>query len=902
MKPVTKVWRVKTQHPLLQHIMARELNISRVTAQLLINRGIYTVEQARAFFSSQLNGLHDPGLLKDLERAVLRLERAIKEKEKILVYGDYDADGVTATALLVRAIRRLGGDAAYYLPDRLAEGYGLHLEPLQKAVAGGVSLVVTVDCGISAMAEARWASENAVDLIITDHHETPEDLPPAFAVINPKRRDCSYPFKELAGAGVALKLVQALFRRAGLKPGAWLDYLDLACLGTVADIVPLTGENRLLVKHGLPAIAAAKNPGLAALLATSGLKKDKVRARDVGFVLAPRLNAAGRMGSAGLALELLLTDSPEKALAIAGELQRVNQERQQVETAVFHEALELSRQPQADGERVLVLAKEGWHPGVVGIVASRLLELYYRPVVLISVAEGKGRGSARSVPGFNIYRALACCREYLTDFGGHTAAAGFSIEPSRIGAFRRAVNEYAAGLNEDLLVPRLEVDTLISLDDVSERLIEEIDLLHPFGHQNPAPLLGARGISVLDSRGVGKDAAHLKLRLKSCDRSVLDGIGFRLGAYAGVVAARDEVDLAFVPNINEYNGHRSVQIEVRELGLPAVLDLSGDDSGVGGFLADLFRVDCIRLESANRSLFAPEFVLQVLEMLGEGGNTQCLKVDGDPGEDFLFHRSGDNIISTTGGDGAGRPAFLLGAAARPEPSIVLVSCGYQAVELAHFANLSCPSARGKVLYCHRGMSREERQMVWDIFLSGQARLVVTTALPRELKAGFVKNFILYHLPFSPLLFAGLSGRPAPAARLHVLCQPADLADNRRYLEALAPERDLLAAFYQYLRREAGGAAAITIDYPAAARALARSGFPSVQDYTVEVAVHIFSELGLVEAQRREGACRLALRPAPAQKKELAGASTFRLCHRLKENTNRWMERFWKNVILRDGSV
>ena len=898
MRAAKKNWLIKKQHLVLQHIMARELNISQITAQLLINRGIYTVEHARAFFSCELNSLHDPGLLKDLERAAARIVVAVKNGEKILVYGDYDADGVTATALLVRAIRRLGGKVNYRVPDRLSEGYGLHLDALRQARENGVTLVVTVDCGTSSLVEARWALENSLDLIVTDHHEPPEDLPPAYALVNPKRRDCAYPFKELAGVGVALKLVQALFRRLDGKSGAWLEYLDLVCLGTVADIVPLTGENRILVKHGLPAVAATKNKGLSALIAACGLKMENLGSREVGFTLAPRLNAAGRVGSAVRAVELLLTENAAEAGEIADELHQLNQERQNIESSVLDEALQLLVDRPLNEERVLVLASENWHPGVTGIVASRLLERFYRPVMLISIFNGKGKGSARSIPGLNLYRALNHCRNYLLDFGGHTAAAGFSIEPGQIENFRRALNEYAnLVLSEEQLTPLLEADTLVSLDEISEKLIEEMSLLHPCGHCNPGPMLVARDVPVLQSRVVGKDSAHLKLRLGDRNHRTMDGIGFRLGAYAEVLATAEAVDLAFVPGLNEFNGHRSVQIEVKELCLPEVRARCAASSEADGFLADLFRSNCKGLAGGQRAYYTPEFILQSLQRLSKEGK----ETPGRPLPDAMGFDSRSGIFQRglswfDHRERTDRPAFLREMASRPETSLTLVSCAFQAVELAHYLNLSCPAVRGKVLFCHSGMSPIEQQGVWERFFSGAAVFVVSTAFPPAMKKGYVQNIVFYHPPFSPAGLAEAIGRAAPSAKVHLLARASDLEVNRRRLEALAPDRDFLAAFYLRLRRKAGEAIPVVIDYPAEARAMRGAGFNPVKEYTIEVALTIFEQLGLIEAEGGEGCCRLSFQPGPARKQELTGAGAFRFCHQLKKDSIAWMEYFWNSEL------
>ncbi|RYD03961.1 hypothetical protein N752_17925 [Desulforamulus aquiferis] len=377
-----KRWRVKSPNALLQKIMSAELGISNILAQLLINRGIYTVEQARAFLGGELDRLFSPWLMKDMDKAVERILLARQNNEVVLVYGDYDVDGITGTTILLLALRKLGCNATCYIPHRLEEGYGLNQEALGKAYDQGVSLVVTVDCGISGVEEVAAASLMGLDIVITDHHEPPEILPVAVAVLDPKRHDCPYPFKELAGVGVAMKLIQALFQQAGLGPREWEAYLDLVCLGTVADIVPLQGENRIIVKHGLSKINTTSRPGLQALIKISGLRKDSFGTRELGFGLAPRLNAAGRMGDATLGVELLLATDPQVAEEMAERLNKGNQERQQVEAKVLAEALALlENNPNMVQGKAIVLASSNWHPGVIGIVASRLVDRFYRPVL-----------------------------------------------------------------------------------------------------------------------------------------------------------------------------------------------------------------------------------------------------------------------------------------------------------------------------------------------------------------------------------------------------------------------------------------------------------------------------------------------------------------------------------------
>ncbi|MCL6634306.1 MAG: single-stranded-DNA-specific exonuclease RecJ [Peptococcaceae bacterium] len=867
----------------MSRIFARKLGISPVTAQLLINRGIYTVEQGRAFLGSELARLYPPQLLKDMEKAVARILRAAENGEKILVYGDYDVDGITATVLLVRVLRRLGAKVHYYIPNRLEEGYGLHLAVLQKAREGGTELVVTVDCGISALAEAAWAQANGLDLIVTDHHEPPPEIPGALAVINPKRPDCGYPFKELAGVGVALKLAQALLEAAGDKNGSWQDYLDLVCLGTIADIVPVHGENRILVKHGLPRLAATANPGLKALIAASGIKEESLGAREVGFGLAPRLNAAGRIGSPELAARLLLTDNSGEAWELAAELNRGNQARQKIESAVMEEALKLlEEEPEQAGARVMVLASENWHPGVIGIVASRLMERFYRPVLLIALEGRAGKGSARSIPEFNIYKALGHCREYLLDYGGHALAAGFSIEKDRVGDFSREINRYAEALMGDRkILPRLVLDGIIDIDQVSEELVQEINLLQPFGHHNPDPMLGCLRAPVLESRGVGRGAAHLKLRLRG-EKSVLDGIGFHLGAYAEVLATAETVDLAFIPGINEYNGRRSVQLEVKDIGIPAPLDIR-DQQNRGISLAPAGPRALSGGEPAEdrEELFIPEFVLETL------GNLKMIEWPW-PG---LNQKHGGRVEVIDRRGFPERPGLLAELACGGEPTLVVTSCGYQTIELAHYLQLARPALKGRAAFCHGFTPEKELSALAVKFAAGEIEIVVATPAAAGMIGRHASQAIIYHLPCSSETVKKVMSAMDPGGRLCLLFSPGDLEENLAGLAALAPDREYLACLYKMLRKEQNNKGEVILNPARAARAMAEAGFLHGRAFTVEVALTVLEELGLIVVGKGRGDfLKVALLPVPPAKKDLLAAQTYKRLHQLKEDSITWMRK------------
>lgn len=873
-----KIWQVKASDPVLSQIFAHKLKISPITAQLLINRGIYTVEQGLAFLGSELERLHNPYLMIDLKKAVERILKAARSGERILLYGDYDVDGITSTALLARVLQRIGTDVHYYLPHRLTEGYGLHLAPLQRAREEGTSLVVTLDCGINALEEALWAEKNGLDLIITDHHEPPPELPQAVAVVNPKRQDCLYPFKELAGVGVALKVAQAILKESGKKNGAWQDYLDLVCLGTIADIVPLHGENRILVKHGLARLAHTDNCGLRALMSISGVEKNTFDARDVGFGLAPRLNAAGRLGNPGKALRLLLTDNPAEAWEIASELNRSNQERQKIESAVLTEALHLLQaKPHLQEAKVLVLASEGWHAGVIGIVASRLTEMLERPVLLVALAGGEGKGSARSIPGFNLYQALEYCREHLLNYGGHALAAGFTIDAGKIERLEKEINHYAAeALVLEDSIPLLELDAIIDAAQIDEELVGEIERLSPFGHTNPQPLLCFRKAKILESRVVGRNDKHLKFKFKM-ENKALEGIGFNLGAYAETVAAAGEVDLAFVPALNNFKGRRSIQLEVKELGTPAAMDISDQDETL---CFDFKFTDILKKNKAQQiDLFVPEFVLETLA-------NRFVYSDNDTNKSKELFQG---AVLTDWRGTLNRPAQLAKLAACGEPSLVITSCGYQTIELAHFLQLANPALCGQTGCLNQAVPAEQRNRTATMFQTGKIKIVIATPNTAAPVIGYAREVLLYHLPYNDLTCSSLIREMLPDGRLYLLFGPEDFEDNKAWLEVMAPDRNSLARIYRYLRQANNNGFLEHTNGADLARAMSLAGSPPFHACTTKTALEIFQELGLLIKQGPAQASRFKLLPVPSKKKDLYESMTFRSLQSIKNKSIRWME-------------
>ncbi len=548
--------------------LAAALGLHPLAARILAARGLGDPEAARAFLDPRLADLPDPFLMRGMEGAVARIVAAVERGERIATYGDYDVDGVTSTVLLAGFLRAAGADVVTYTPHRLVEGYGLNVAAVERLVAGGARLVVSLDCGITSVAEVAAAAALGVDAVVVDHHTVPVELPAAVAILNPHQPGCGYPSKELAAVGVTFALVMALRRRLrergrfgdGRPEPNLREALDLVALGTIADVVPLTGANRILVRHGLEELARSRRPGILALKRVAGIPGGApVSAGQVGFRLGPRINAAGRLDDAGRGVRLLATADPAEAEALAQELDRENQARQEIERRMLEEARADAAARVAAGARGLVLAREGWHPGVVGIVAARVAERFHRPAVLIGIAEGVGKGSGRSIEGFHLHAALAACGEHLERFGGHRHAAGLTLAAARIEPFRRAFEAHAAAaLADDDLVPRCRVDGWIAEREATAQVAEALARLGPFGAGHPEPVLALR-TRALRARTVGAGGQHLKLGLAGG----LDAIGFGMGERAA--GCEGPIEAAFTLGFDEWDGARRLQLRLRDL-------------------------------------------------------------------------------------------------------------------------------------------------------------------------------------------------------------------------------------------------------------------------------------------------------------------------------------------------
>lgn len=583
---MTSRWLLRPHDSLRIATLAREAQVSPLIAQLLLNRGIDDPTGASAFLQARMNGLHDPELLPGAVEAADRIVRAVRDGRKIVIYGDYDVDGVCGTSILWGCLRLAGAQSVdYYIPHRVEEGYGVNADALRKlANEDGASLIVTVDCGISAVEEAKLARELGVELIVSDHHTIGPAIPDADVVVHPSLPGSRYPDKNLCGAAVAFKLAWQVCKsfNDGKKASPHLrDFLvhsiGLVALATVADVVPLDGENRILVKHGLSGMFVDPSIGLRALMEVSGcLGRRKLTTGTVGFSMAPRINAAGRLERAMRAVEMFTTSDVELAGEIAKELDRCNVRRQEVEHAIVAEAHEMIESQGGLGDRgAIVVGREGWHPGVIGIVASRLVESYHRPAVVFALNGEVGQASARSIPGFNLYDAIQACSSGLLAFGGHAAAAGLKLPAALFPEFAERFESHCRGaLSREQLQKILMIDAEIPLSMLTTRLVEEIEALEPHGMGNPKPLLIASNVRILgEPRPVGERRNHLQLRLTQ-GGAVLKGIAWNMAERGRVLTANTLCSLAFHPSINEWQGRREVQLEVKDFQLEQAAEQS----------------------------------------------------------------------------------------------------------------------------------------------------------------------------------------------------------------------------------------------------------------------------------------------------------------------------------------
>ncbi len=545
--------------------LSQAIRVNHTLSSILIQRGISTFDQAKHFFRPSLDQLHDPFMMKNMKEAVDRLQKAIDKKEKIIVYGDYDVDGTSSVALIYSFLKSIYSSIDFYIPDRQVEGYGVSLQGIEWASQQGCSLLITVDCGIKDFSAIQYASSLGIESIICDHHIPTGDLPPAIAILNPKQPTCPYPYKELSGCGVAFKLLSAFCQENKLEPNSLYKLLDLVAVSIASDIVPITGENRLLMYHGLNALNTAPSLGLSALMAIAGLHSP-IDVSDIVFGIAPRINAAGRLGHASQAVQLLLAQTESEASVLAKKLHEQNAVRRTYDLQMTQEALALIENNKEKKEaKSTVLFKEDWHKGVIGIVASRCVEKYYRPTIILTASNEKAVGSARSVDGFDIHEAITACSDLLEKYGGHQYAAGLTLPIDRVDDFSKRFEEVVSNtIAEEQLIPLIEVDLLIQLKLINSKFYTILQQMAPFGPGNKRPVFVAEDVFCVSPPIVLKQE-HLKLRVKQDDSYTFDAIGFGLGHYITVLQSGKPFDICFTIQENTFNGNTSLQLSIKDI-------------------------------------------------------------------------------------------------------------------------------------------------------------------------------------------------------------------------------------------------------------------------------------------------------------------------------------------------
>lgn len=559
---MNKKWQLNEVNDELADKIANEFNISKIVASIIANKGLKNNNEIEVFLHPRRGDFHDSFLMPDMDKAVARIIQAIDNKEKVAIYGDYDVDGITSSTVLHRFLEERGLHTDIYIPNRLNEGYGLNKKEIEAIAETKHTLIITVDCGITGYDEIEYAKTFGIDTVVTDHHEPPEKLPDAIAVVDCKRKDNKYPFNGLAGVGVAFKLTQALAIKLNLPEESYLKYLDIVCVGTISDIVPLVDENRTISKLGLRLVKQTRNIGLKVLLESIGYKK--IDSNTISFGIAPRINACGRMGHEKEALKLFLTNNIEEAKQITQKLNEYNLQRQEIEKRIFDEAQELMQNPEEQKLPCIVLRKENWHHGVIGIVSSKITDMYFKPSILMCIEEGNiAKGSGRSIPGFDIHEALENCKENIKQFGGHSMAIGITIDNDKFDDFKKQIEEYAENKQISEIVPVLNIDEKVQLKNINLSDIKDLELLEPFGEANKSPIFQINNLKIESIRTLTQ-GKHLKLDVKE-ENTRFSAIGFNLGNLANDYKIEDKVNIAGFLEINSFNGMDSIQINIKDI-------------------------------------------------------------------------------------------------------------------------------------------------------------------------------------------------------------------------------------------------------------------------------------------------------------------------------------------------
>ena len=558
---MNKKWEIyKTNEEKVEELQ-KKYKLNRLLSILLTNRKITEENEIAKFLNPKRSDFYDPFGMPDMEKAVERILKTIENKEQIIIYGDYDVDGITSVTVLKSFLEERGIQVNVYIPNRLNEGYGLNKTAMEEIAKQGNKLMITVDCGITAVEEVEYAKKFGIETIITDHHEPAEELPKAIAVVDAKRKDNKYECRNLAGVGVVFKLIQALSIKLGLDPKEYLKYLDIVCVGTISDIVPLTDENRVIVKLGLKLVEQTKNLGLKEILQSCGYSK--INSTTISFGVAPRINACGRMGHQEEALNLLLSKEENEVKGLTQKINEYNKTRQEIEKNIYNEAIEQIEKEGLDTKNTIVVSGEGWHHGVIGIVSSKITELYFKPSILLCEEDGECKGSGRSIPGFDLHEALMECNDTIEKFGGHAMAVGININKEKVEEFKEEFEKIAKEKEVDKIIPILNLDAEIKLDDVNKEMVDSLKELEPFGEANKMPIFAFRNLKIDSIRSLS-DGKHLRISVKD-NKNIINAIGFNMGALADIYRIGDRVDIAGNLEINSFNGVDSIQINIKDI-------------------------------------------------------------------------------------------------------------------------------------------------------------------------------------------------------------------------------------------------------------------------------------------------------------------------------------------------
>lgn len=844
---MTRAWRIAAATPEADDLAAK-LNISKLLAHLLVQRGVTTIKTAKRFLNPNLNELHSASEMKGVAEAVSIILKAIASADKICIYGDFDVDGVTAAALMYEVVRELGGRVFPFIPNRFRHGYGLNADILGQLADKGYRLLITVDNGIAASDEVELAKSLGMQVIVTDHHRPAATLPPADAVIDPKQPGCDYPFKDLAGVGVVFKLAQALGQAAG-RPHIAVKHLDFVALGTIADLVPLLSENRVLVSEGLKIINNLPRPGIKKLMEVSGLEESEITSGQIGYVLAPRLNAAGRLSVARDSFNLLVTDDVTMARNLAIKLNRQNQQRQQIEESVLRQALEQVEKEVSKEDKAIVLASPGWHDGVKGIVASRLIERYFRPVILFTERDGVLKGSGRSIPTLDIYEALSNCRDLLISFGGHRAAAGINLAAENFELFRERFNQ-AVGemLDEDDLIDTLLIDAEVDIAEVSNEMLKEINRLAPFGAGNPQPKLLSRGVFLDGQRRLG-NGEHLQLiiQAKGC---ALDAVAFKIKEIDDVFNHRTAADVVYQLGKRQWNGEHNLQLQLVDFRLHDSVPRALAKEPPSRLFEELFGRISTVVEAEELFFRSPKAWALDFEIR------------------FIDRRGLNNVD------------YLKMVSARGQKTLIYAHSPAAAAELAYLLNGGRQSNRAAIYY--NGLPAKLKTDLTRYFLDGRLPTLIFCGYPVELMENVeINHLMLWHPPFCLAAMRALITTCNPQGAslfVHLLFDKDDLIRSQEIVEMLCPNRHELGNFYRALLAKVSdakiGEKSLFDDFVSA-------GFTG---QFVLQALRVFKELGLVNSYN-DGTIQLI----PGQKVNLELSSAYNESQERRSSFMGWAE-------------